>query len=246
MDQKVVSIVLIAVLSLVMIALAQIVPPDAGNSTAKQNITIAPSNQSVNISNGSYVEGELHVRFDPAVYNSTGMIEGASMKAHAAIGSLLLNGYDGLPGLQLVRLPAGMTVEEGIAYYKKIPGVLYAEVNSIYSIENSPTKANTTQSPKPAGNQTQGEILVRFNVSAFETPAALQTYENTTNSAINATVLTDYTQYGMPGLQLIKLSANMTQAQGIAYYQGKPNVLYAEPNSQFQISANQTVNQTAH
>lgn len=244
MDRKVVTIILIAGLSLVMIALAQIIPPEAGNSTAMNNTTIPDTNQSGNISNGSYVEGELHVRFDPAAFNTSGLRDKAAMQAHAAVGSVLINEYDGLPGLQLVRLPAGMSVQQGIAYYQKIPGVMYAEVNAIYSMENNSVKGNSSQSPLPAGNQTVGDLLVRFNTSAFPSPATLQAYENSTNSAINATVLTDYTVYGMPGLQLVQLEANMTREQGITYYQGKPNVLYAEPNTRYQILANQTANQT--
>lgn len=246
MDRKVLVICLIAGFSIVMMALAQIAPPDGGNSTGKLTKSSNTSNQSMNSSNGSYVEGELHVRFDPTILNTSAMRDGLSMKAHAAIGSQLISEYDGLPGLQLVRLPAGVSVQEGIAYYKNISGVLYAEVNAIYSIQNKSVKGNPLQSPKPAGNQSAGDLLVKYNESAFESPQALQRYQNSTNGEINATVLIDYTSYGMPGLQLIQVNSTMTTTQGIAYYQSKPNILYAEPNSRITITANQTLNQTSH
>jgi hypothetical protein len=44
----------------------------------------------------------------------------------------------GIPGLQLVRLPEEMSLEEGIAYYEALPEVRFAEPNyqiSIYPID---------------------------------------------------------------------------------------------------------------
>jgi len=49
--------------------------------------------------------------------------------AHAGIGARVLEEYsaEGAPGLQLVALPEGMSVQDGIGYYKAKPGIQYAE-----------------------------------------------------------------------------------------------------------------------
>jgi len=66
-------------------------------------------------------------------------------------------------------------------------------------------------------------------------------YANSTNAAIQASVMTDYSAYGMPGLQLVSLQVNMTTEQGLSYYRNVTNVLYAEPNIQYKATG---VNQT--
>ena len=137
-----------------------------------------------------------------------------------------------------------MSVPQGIAYYQSIPTVLYAEVNAVYSIQNAPARATSTSVP-PASNSSTGDLFVRYNATAFPSPATLQVYANATNTAVNATLVTDYTPYGMPGLQLVNLQKNMTVNQGIEYYRNVTYVLYAEPNVQYSaVAGNQTVNLT--
>lgn len=248
-----IALTLITVLCIVMIAIAQTGPHEEGKTTSSlsnegeqevlNNTPLSTKNETL------YVEGELNVRFDPEIFLTQNARDIASMKAHSRIGSVLIHQYDQIPGpqlvpgLQLIQLPPGMQVADGIAYYQNISGVMYAEPNAIYTIQNTPV-GNVSKSPGPAKNQTNGDIFVRYNATAFPSPATLQVYANATNSAINSTVIIDYTPYGMPGLQLVHLALNMTIEEGIAYYQDRPYVLYAEPNTPVQIATNQTINQT--
>jgi hypothetical protein len=239
-------LILIAGLSLVMIVLAQTIPPDASAGIADiDNITSVPPDATLVPMNNQdqYVEGELLVRFNPDKFVSDSAREVVSMKTHAQIGAYLINEFEGIPGLQLIRLPPGMGVHTGAVYYNSSPLVMYAEVNAIYSIANTPDR-NISANPSPIGNETYGDLCVKYNTTAFPSPATLMVYANATNSAINATLVTDFTQYGMPGLQLVRLDTNMTKEEGIEYYQNITYVLFAEPDNEMKILMNQTTDQT--
>lgn len=183
-----------------------------------------------------FVQGELLVRFDPLAFPSNGSREAAEIQANAVIGAVMITDFsdDGLAGLQLVRLPPGMNTSEGIEYYQTIPTVMYAEPNAVYSIASTNVTDNSTA--PPAVNTTgAGGLFVRFNATAFDSLESLDMYSNTTHAVINASVITDYSPYGLSGLQLIGLMSPMTVPEGIAYYQNITHVLYAEPNIQYQV-----------
>lgn len=248
MKQIAFILILIAGLSLAVIVIAT---PPAGNETAApapaNNTTITSENQTqVNATPENYVQGELLVRFNPAAFPNLNALNAIAMQSHATIGAVQKEEFKDISGLELVLLPPSMNVQEGIAYYQSIPTVMYAEKNAIYSIANATSQGNASAIPKPAGNTTEtGDIFVKYNTTAFATSQDLQIFANATNVAINASLVTDYTLYGMPGLQLVSLDANMTNAQGISYYQNVTHVVYAEPNVQYKaVTGNQTVNQT--
>jgi hypothetical protein len=243
MKLNAIVLILIAGMFLAVIVIAQTTTPVPVNNISNQSANLTQGNTT----QGAYVEGELLVRFDPAAFPRTGALEITSMQANAAIGAVRINTYDGIPGLELVRLPPGMSVGQGIAYYQSIPTVMYAEVNAVYSIANTSSQGSGTIPSTSAGNNSAGDLFVRYNATAFPSPAALQVYANTTNTAINATLVTDYTPYGMSGLQLVNLHENMTVDQGITYYRNVTNVLYAEPNVKYSaVAVNQTGNQTVN
>ena len=221
-------IILIAGFLLVMMAIAQTPSSDGSNITKEANSLI--NNTSV----GQYNQGELLVRFNPEAFPTNGSREASEMQANAAIGAVMITDFtsQGITGLELVRLPQGMTTEQGITYYQSIPTVMYAEVNAVYSIANTTDHGNS--SVVPTGNTTPAEgLFVRYNATAFASQAELQSYANATNQVINATTITDYTPYGMPGLELVRLQPPMTTDQGLMYYRNVTNVLYAEPNVQY-------------
>src|SRR5438552_13021875 len=72
-----------------------------------------------------YVSDQILVRFAPGVPAS------ARAAAHAAIGSSALKRFETLDGLEFVKLPRGLSVQEAIGRYRRIPVVLYAEHNFI-------------------------------------------------------------------------------------------------------------------
>lgn len=248
MKQTALIVILIAGLCLAVIVIGQTTTPqpEVNNSsvpTTGGDVPVPSENLTPAIpSSDQYVQGELLVRFNPEAFPNMNALNALSMQAHAAIGAVKIDEFRGIPGLEQVRLPPAMSVQDGIAYYKAIPTVMYAEPNAIYSIANASGQGNATVHPPPAGNTTStGDVFVQYNMTAFASPADLQVYANATNTPINASVITDYTGYGMPGLQLVGLDANMTTEKGIAYYKNVTHVEYAEPNVQYNaVAVNQT------
>ena len=79
--------------------------------------------------------GEVLVRFRPGVPGR------AKAAAHAAVRAQVLRNYRIVPGLQHVRLPKGMSVEEAVARYQRDLNVLHAHPNYIvkeYDIPDDP------------------------------------------------------------------------------------------------------------
>jgi subtilisin family serine protease len=79
----------------------------------------------------SYTQGELLVKFKDGPYSLD------SQRGHTQTGATVLQNFDPI-GWQLVKLPKGVSVDEGIAAYQKITGCLLAQPNFIYKIFNTP------------------------------------------------------------------------------------------------------------
>lgn len=95
------------------------------------------SGQSVPVQRGEpgkieYVGDELLVRFK----SSVSVQSEAVRNAHGAVGAKVLNSFPNVNGLQLVKLPQGVTVEQAIASYQKNTNVLFAEPNYIYQVSS--------------------------------------------------------------------------------------------------------------
>jgi len=81
---------------------------------------------------GSYVEGELLVRFrDDAPPSAMAMLD-------REWGARVVHTYRSLPGLSVLRMPEGTNLERALEAYRQDPRVLYAGRNSIYSIDSVP------------------------------------------------------------------------------------------------------------
>lgn len=185
--------------------------------------------------NTSVTQVELLVRFTPELWNQS-TLQSAASASHASVGAAVLTDYDelGLPGLQHVLLPVGMSAEDGIAFYESIPYVQYAEKNYEYSIDNAPDHAVRNISTE--GNITNGtdgrpvRLLVQFNVSAFSDTNNMTKFAEETHRSINATLVNDFTKEGLAGLQLVELAVNMTIKEGMGVYNNLTEVLFAEPD----------------
>lgn len=185
--------------------------------------------------NTSATQVELLVRFAPELWNQTSL-QSAAAASHASVGAAVLTDYDelGLPGLQHVLLPPGMSAEDGIAFYESIPYVQYAEKNYEYSIENAPEHA--VRNISTDGNMTNvtdgkpGRLLVQFNMSAFSDTSNMSRFAEETHRSINATLVNDFTKEGLAGLQLVELAMNMTIKVGMGVYNNLTEVLFAEPD----------------
>lgn len=190
------------------------------------------------------MQGEILVRFNPELWNMTAL-QSAANASHAYIGATVKTDYDelGLPGLQLVQLPPGMTLEESIAYYQSLPYVKYAERNVVYSIESdSGTNDGVNGTPdtdaltQNGTSQSPVRLLVQFDVKSFSDAANLSAYANQIHASLNATLLKDFTNDGLSGLHLVELSANMTASEGVQAYKNQTSVIYAEPDYEIRLS----------
>jgi thermitase len=73
----------------------------------------------------NYVPGEVMVRFRPGVRGE------AIAEPHAVVKGQVLRRFHIVPGLEQVRLPKGMSVEEAVARYQRNPNVLHVHPSYI-------------------------------------------------------------------------------------------------------------------
>ncbi len=105
--------------SCVMIVLLGLVPGPLSRASSSEEIVLS------GVAGGGYVPGEILVKFKSETSDV------AADGVHAAMGAVKKRNLDrrGGGGLQQVRLPNGMMVEEGVARYRNDPHVEYAEPN---------------------------------------------------------------------------------------------------------------------
>jgi len=189
------------------------------------------------------MQAELLVRFNPELWNMSAL-KAAANASHAYIGATVKTDYEelGLPGLQLVQLAPGLSVNDSIAYYQSLPYVKYAEPNVVYSIASQTTQySGQTGAPDtgPDLNSTSEHpvrLLVQFNTGAFPDPANLSEYANKTHALLNATLIRDFTREGLSGLHLVELPATMTSSQGVSAYKNQTAVIFVEPDHEIRLS----------
>ena len=118
---------------------------------------------------------ELIIRFEPEYFErldgtlDEAAMEEAELRIHASIKASVLSDLAelGMPGLQLVGLPEGMSLEEGIAYYEALPEVRFAEPNyqiSIYPAEECAEGETTDEITDEPGSE-EAEALDEITTS---------------------------------------------------------------------------------
>jgi hypothetical protein len=184
------------------------------------------------------VQTELLVRFTPELWNTTAL-QAAAKASHASIGATVKTDYQelGLPGLQLVQLPVGMTVNESIAYYTSLPYVKYAEPNVVYTIQNKDGQqggvsgaADPNRMSINNSSSLPVRLLVQFNVKSLPDEANRSAYAKQVHASLNATLIKDFTKDGLAGLQLVELPAHMTASEGMSAYKNMTAVVFAQPD----------------
>jgi subtilisin family serine protease len=92
-----------------------------------------------------FVEDQILVKFRDGVDIQ------AKTHAHARVGAKRIKEFKIVPGLELLKLPPGMSVEEAIRLYRENPDVLYAEPNYIaeaQGVPNDPSYGSLWALPK--------------------------------------------------------------------------------------------------
>ncbi|NLA25752.1 MAG: S8 family serine peptidase, partial [Bacteroidales bacterium] len=75
-----------------------------------------------------------------------------------------------------------------------------------------------------------GSIIVRFKPDVAGSPGRLAEISDAVHTKQNSIVTMDYSDIGLPGMQVLQLPEDITVAEAVAAYSRDPNVLYAEPN----------------
>lgn len=101
------------------------------STSISSNITNNYTSKNTNSTN--YKKNELFVKFK---YSSETSYKKNSQMVNRQIGATVIKEYNEVKGLQLVRIPANMSLKDAIAKYKKNSNVIYAEPNYAYA-ENS-------------------------------------------------------------------------------------------------------------
>ena len=81
------------------------------------------------------------------------------------------------------------------------------------------------------------QVIVRYNSNRFQNAKAMNAHIASSNAKIGARVHKDFSHAGLSGMQVVTLPENISVADAIAEYQKNPDVLYAEPNYIYSMSA---------
>ena len=81
------------------------------------------------VPDANYVPGELLVRFAPKAEGIQRSTAEKTQILSSLGGGIIKRNYKIVPGLSLVILPAGQTVEDALKTFNKTDGILYAEPN---------------------------------------------------------------------------------------------------------------------
>jgi subtilisin family serine protease len=84
------------------------------------------------------VKDTVLVRFKPEARQDGMVLPDVAAAAHASVGATEVRALSGVAGLQLVKLPAGVTVPAAITKYEQNPNVLYAEPDYLRHVDVVP------------------------------------------------------------------------------------------------------------
>ncbi len=74
------------------------------------------------------------------------------------------------------------------------------------------------------------EVIVRYDYQKLSNKKDIVTYSSRTNTHVGAVVKKDFSNDGLPGMQVVKVPQSKSVSEVISEYEKDPSVLYAEPN----------------
>ncbi|PWR72327.1 S8 family serine peptidase [Methanospirillum lacunae] len=108
------------------------------------------------------------------------------------------------------------------------------QINASVSAETTLIGKNTVQVKSSSPLQVSAEyvpehVIVRYKTDTISTMSALPSVMSTANAEVGASVMTDYSEAGLPGMQVVQVKG-VPVDKAIQEYTANPNVLYAEPD----------------
>ena len=104
-------------------------------SSSSNSSNIITSSASKSTSSTNYKKTELFVKFK---YSSKSSYKKISQAINRQIGATVIKEYNEVKGLQLVKIPANISLKNAILKYKKNSNVIYAEPNYAYAANSIP------------------------------------------------------------------------------------------------------------
>ena len=104
-------------------------------SSTSNSSNIITSSASKGTSSTNYKKNELFVKFK---YSSKSNYKKISQTINRQIGATVIKEYSEVKGLQLVKIPANISLKNAILKYKKNSNVIYAEPNYAYAANSIP------------------------------------------------------------------------------------------------------------
>ncbi len=109
-------------------------------------------------------------------------------------------------------------------------GIINTSVSSGVTVtgQNS-VQVKSSPSLQVSAEYAPERVIVRYKTDTMSTMSALPSVMSTTNAEVGASVVTDYSEAGIPGMQVVQVKG-VPVTKAIQEYSSNPNVLYAEPD----------------
>jgi len=104
-----------------------------------------------------------------------------------------------------------------------------SETSAVSVEEQNLVEVKSSPSLQVSAEYVPERVIVRYKTDTISTMSALPSVMSTANAEVGASVMTDYTEAGIPGMQLVQVKG-VPVSTAIQEYTANPNVLYAEPD----------------
>lgn len=139
LKKQIILLVLTFISALALLSVVNATDISSGNESVDLSSTFNSSNITTNQSSAlnytfnstNYKKDEIFVRFTSNGSNNTSL-EDISKNANLQIGAVVLKEFQEVKGLQLVKIPENVSLQDALAKYLENPYVLYAEPNYTY------------------------------------------------------------------------------------------------------------------
>jgi subtilisin family serine protease len=149
-------------------------------------------------SSTEYVQDEVLVRFNPEARKDDAVMPDIAAAVHSKVGATAIEEFKWVPGLQLVKLPKGVTVPDAVALYRQNPTILYAEPNYIRHEDTIP---NDPYFSALWGLHNTGQVVRGERGTPGADVKAPEAWDNTTGSSdVVVAVLDTGVDYNEPDL----------------------------------------------
>jgi thermitase len=133
-----------------------------------------------------------------------------------------LENVQGIPLLEENGLPQFISGSQNLTTASAI-------VSGITSTEQKKIEVKSSTSLQVSTEYVPERVIVRYKTDTMRTMSALPSVMSIANAEVGASVMSDYSEEGLPGMQVVQVKGVPVE-KAIREYSANPNVLYAEPD----------------